>query len=238
MMTTKKMFRPQVLFPAVILLLLVVALILAAATQPKGPMYKAEKTNTPATAMMSWADVDEEQFFRFMSAAVYAELQPDVSHYRFTAPDEEEFATTVTVYSADVSDVLAQPRIDSSISAGDTIPIHSISEIFSDPTIEGSSNRYILCLAEQRDDPNFVPNTSYDASYYDAYFKQFGYAIITPAVSIFRAEPYGDSARIKTSHLPEFLRGEGEYTTLEELKEFLAAGRAKYGMSGYSQTAE
>ena len=51
---------------------------------------------------------------------------------------------------------------------------------------------------------------------------------MTPIHSIFRTE---DDNSVKTVLLPKYLQGEGEYTTMDELREILYAGREKYGIN-------
>ena len=223
-MTTKKLLRPQILFPAVILILLVIALILAVAV-PSKPGFRAVKTDQPGSAMASWADVDEARFYERMAIAVYAHVKEEPQYYDHYVPGRDH-TTGVSVYQADVASVLAQP-CHLPAEERSTISVHSIPSAFSDARVT-SGGSYLFFLADMRDVPDFEPDETVSPSYYDDYAKTFGYARITPRVSVFRAEPYGDTMRVKTSHLPEYLRGEGEYTTFEELRDILAEGRQRF----------
>lgn len=223
-MTTKKLLRPQILFPAVILILLVIALILAVAV-PSKPGFRAVKTDQPGSAMASWADVDEARFYERMAIAVYAHVKEEPQYYDHYVPGRDH-TTGVSVYQADVASVLAQP-CHLPAEERSTISVHSIPSAFSDARVT-SGGSYLFFLADMRDVPDFEPDETVSPSYYDDYAKTFGYALITPRVSVFRAEPYGDTMRVKTSHLPEYLRGEGEYTTFEELRDILAEGRQRF----------
>ena len=229
-MTTKKLLRPQILFPAVILILLVIALTLAAAV-PSKPGFRAEKTDKAGFSMASWAEVDEARFYERMAIAAYAHLKGEPQYYTHHVPsgddgDNDDRVAGVCVYQADVESILAQP-CHLPQEERSTISVHSIPSAFSDAQAK-SGGSYLFFLADMRDVPNFEPNENLSESYYDDYAKAFGYAVITPKVSIIPAESYGDSVRVKTIYLPEYLRGEGEYTTFEELRDILAEGRQRF----------
>lgn len=228
-MTIKKLLRPQILFPAVILILLVIALVFTVAV-PSKPGFRAVKTDQPGFSMTSWADVDEARFYERMAIAVYAHVKEEPQYYTHYVPsgdgNNDDRVAGVCVYQADVASVLAQP-CHLPAEERSTIPVHSIPSAFSDARVT-SGGSYLFFLADMRDVPDFEPDETVSPSYYDDYAKTFGYALITPRVSVFRAEPYGDTMRVKTSHLPEYLRGEGEYMTFEELRDILAEGRQRF----------
>ena len=75
-----------------------------------------------------------------------------------------------------------------------------------------------------------MPHKGYSAYYYKQYFDTFGYEILAPNISVIPGEYDGT---VKTELLPEYLQGGGEYTTMHELQEILAAGREKYGIKEF-----
>ena len=238
-MTIKKLLRPQILFPVIISAALVIALICAAVI-PHGLTFKMIKTETPGSMNLSWANVGEEEFYHEMALAAYVEYKSGPEYYDLTQPGED-FSMPIAVYAFEQGDILAFPRNGAFEGREDgTILIHSIPSAFTDCGITGDSNKdlYVMFLSDQRDYPNFEPRSDVSPTYYDDYIDTFGYALITPSVSVIPARYMEEFSMIamESSELPEYLRGEGEYTTLAELPSILAAGRAKYGMSEYSET--
>ena len=238
-MTIKKLLRPQLLFPIVISAVLVIALI-CAATIPHGPTFKMVKTETPGSMSMSWANISEEEFYREMALAAYVEYKSGPEYYDLTQPGDS-YSMPITVYAFNPGDILARPRNGALETKEDgTILIHSISDAFSGISGNPDEDLYIMFLSDQRDYPNLEPRTDVSPAYYDDYVDAFGYALITPFVSIIPArymEQFGMIA-METNRLPEYLRGEGYYTTIEELRNILTAGRTKYGMSEYVPPAD
>lgn len=232
-MTIKWQFKPRILFPTVILLLLVISLSFAFILSPKSG-FRVIKVDEPGTAQASWVTLTESDFYHDMSIAFYAEMKNDPQYYKHIIPDHEGSSTTVTVYQATVNTMLAQPRKFEPITS-ETILVHGLQSAFTDTGVK-KGGAYVFMLADQRDNADFEPDENLPADYFDDYMATLGYSMITPSVSAFPVDLSTDTPRVKTNLLPEYLRGEGEYTTLEELQDILAAGRAKYGMSEYSET--
>ena len=233
MMTIKKLLRPQILFPVVILLLLAIALTLFAVLKPKSN-FRATKVDEPGAALASWSILTESDFYHDLSVAFYAEIDAEPQYYSVVVPDHEDHSATVTVYQAKVNAMLAQPRKFEPITS-ERILVHGMHSAFTDAGVTGNG-AYVFMLVDARDYPDFEPTETRSLSFYNDYVKTLGYAMFTPFASAFPVDLSADTPRVKTDLLPEYLRGEGEYTTLEELQDILAAGRAKYGMSEYSET--
>ena len=132
------------------------------------------------------------------------------------------------VYEIWVGDVIADSRTQGEVQAGQTYKVHSLPSALTALDVAGQENSFILFLYDRRDMENFELEGGVSEAYYDEYFDAFGYGIMTPIHSIFRTE---DDNSVKTVLLPEYLQGEGEYTTMDELREILYAGREKYGIN-------
>lgn len=163
-----------------------------------------------------------------MSVALRVRFENEPTYYDVKDAGMD-FAISMAVYEVWIGDVLAFPRTDQTIEAGVTCKVHSIPSAFTDANIETGEDApmFLVLLKEQQDVEGFEKNPEYAPTYYKDYFGQFGYAVITPSCSIIPME--GDD--IKSELLPDYLRGEGEYTSMDELREILYKGRQKYGMS-------
>ena len=224
----KKWITPQILFPSAILFIFVIVMTISM-SRPTAT-FTAVKTDEPGNAQASWIDIEEKEFYQKMSVAVRAEFQSDPVYYDVKEP-EADFSIPLAVYEIWVGDVLADSRTQEQIEAGKIYRIHSLPSAFTDSEIstESPNHSFILMLSDQRDNLNSKPKAGVSADYYDDYFDMFGYGIITPSCSIIPTEGF----QVKTELLPEYLQGGGEYTTMHELQEILAAGREKYGIKEF-----
>ncbi len=222
----KRRLWSQIIFPSMVLLAVAAALVAPAFLQKK--TFTAVKLDEPGNAQASWVDIEEKEFYQKMSVAMRVEFQSDPNYYEVKEP-EADFSIPLAVYEVWVGDVLIESRTQEPIEAGKTYRVHSLPSAFIDSkvSIEPPNNSFILLLSDQRDDPEFKLKDEIAADYYDDYFNMFGYSVITPSCSIIPTEGY----LIKTVLLPEYLQGEGEYTTMDELREILYAGREKYGIN-------
>ncbi len=218
----KKWLRPQFLFPSAILLAFAVIMTVAM-IRPK--TFTAIKLDSPGAVSANWSDVSEQDFFEQLSVAVRVEVTSGPEHYDIREP-WEEYSLPSDVYTFQVNTILANSRIEMPIESEKTYHVHSFPSALTALDVAGQENSFILFLYDRRDMSNFKLEGGVDKSYYDKYFDTFGYGILTPIHSIFRAEPNGT---VKTELLPVYLQGEGEYTTMQELQQILAAGREKYG---------
>lgn len=233
-MTEKKKnwLRPQIIFPSVIALTFAVVIIISAFYNP-AKTFTAVKTDDPTAMSMSWSDIDEETFYKKMSIAVHAQIQSGPDYYDLIQPGFD-MTIPIATYDIWVGDVLISTRTKGFLGVDEINPkIHSVPSAFTDAgiTTEPEKNMFILFLSDQRDDPDVEPQKGLSASYYDDYFDMFGYALITPSCSVFPAVYDDTGPMVLTSLLPEYLQGKGEYTTLNELRDILYAGRKKYGMT-------
>lgn len=226
MKNERKFRNPQFLFPMIILFT-VVLVIGVAVFRPNGKTYIAEQTAKPGFASASWVTLTEEEFYENLSVAMRVEFQYPPTYYNVTVP-ESDFMMPFAVYEIWAGDIVASSRYLEPIEAGKIYKVHSFPSAFTDRDVRPENDSFLLLLSDQRDSADFVPNPEFTDTYYDDYFEQFGYAVITPSCSIIPTEGY----QVKSDLLPEYLRGAGEYTDLDELQEIIIAGRQKYGMNG------
>ena len=232
-MTIKKLFKPRILFPTVILLLLISSFILSVILAPSP--FHVEQIDNPGDVKISWEEISEEEFYENMTVAMNVTFEKEPTYYSLKEPGSD-VEMPIAQYDVTAYDIFASPRTQPNLSAGETYRVHGTPSAFSDRgvTTVPEKNSFVLFLCEQRDCPNFVPREGVSPTYYDDYFNTLGYSVITPAVYIFPVDRTGEEPRIETALLPDYLQGEGEYTTFFELWDILAEGRAKYGMSEYN----
>lgn len=223
----RNLLKANILFPMVILcaaaVILTIALLL-----PRGKTFTAVQTDAPGYAQVYWADISEEEFYKHMSVAMRVCFEEKPTYYNLTDAGSE-LTFPIAVYEVSRGDALAYPRIKHNLESEVTFKIHSVPEAFSRVSIGEDAPLFLVMLKEQQDVAGFEKNPEYAPTYYKDYFGQFGYAVITPSCSIIPME----GSDIKSELLPDYLRGEGEYTSMDELREILYQGRLKYGMSEY-----
>lgn len=224
----KKYLNANVLFPAVIICMAVVVMTVAILL-PKGKTFTAVQTDAPGYAQAYWADISEEEFYKHMSVAMRVCFEEKPTYYNLTDAGSD-LTFPIAVYEVSRGDALAYPRIKHNLESEVTFKIHSLPEAFSRVSIGEDAPWFLVMLKEQQDVAGFEKNPEFAPTYYQDYFEQFGYAVITPSCSII---PMQDD-QIYSARLPEYLRGEGEYTSMDELREILYQGRLKYGMSEYN----
>lgn len=221
----KRRLWSQIIFPSMVLLAVAAALVAPAFLQKK--TFTAVKLDEPGAASANWANVSEQEFFEQLSVAVRAEVVSGPEHYDISEP-WEDYSLPADVYEFWVGDVLINSRTQEQIESGRTYKVHSLPSALTALDVAGQENSFILFLYDRRDMENFELEGGVSEAYYDEYFDAFGYGIMTPIHSIFRTE---DDNSVKTVLLPKYLQGEGEYTTMDELREILYAGREKYGIN-------
>ena len=132
------------------------------------------------------------------------------------------------VYEFFIGDLLADARKYPLFESGKIFRIHGLPDALAELNVAEQENCFLLFLHDRRDTEDFMPHKGYSAYYYKQYFDTFGYEILAPNISVIPGEYDGT---VKTELLPEYLRGEGEYTSWLELSAILAAGREKFGIT-------
>lgn len=219
----KKHLTPQVIFPIVIVCTLIIVLTISAFRPPQS--FTAIKMDTPGYTSASWINIDEETFYEQLSVAIVIENVSSPTYYTLQEPWDES-SIPIDCYEFYITDILAAPLTVEEIEAGTTGKVSAMSNALNLLSSE-SGDLYLLFLRDRRDAPDFTPREGYSIVYYNDYFDAFGYDIITPIVSII---PVKGNGTIKTSFLPPYLQGEGEYTTYEELREILYQERIERGL--------
>lgn len=224
----RKWIQPQFVFPAAILLAFA-AVIIASAFRPPQTFTAVRLAEAGSTSSVIWPEIDEETFYQEMSVALSVSITAGPEHYEIKEPWEEQ-AHPVDVYEFFIGDLLADARKYPLFESGKIFRIHGLPDALAELNVAEQENCFLLFLHDRRDTEDFMPHKGYSAYYYKQYFDTFGYEILAPNISVIPGEYDGT---VKTELLPEYLRGEGEYTSWLELSAILAAGREKFGIKEF-----
>lgn len=225
----KKWLRPQVILPAVTVLVLI---IIAADAMVRPPqMLLMERADTPPYVEFypPLREPDEKGFYQSATVAVYARLIKGTEYY-MVRPVWKEYPEKMSVCEIEVLDVILNSERHP-VSAGKRYRVHSYYSDLSMLSENWEQSEYILILSDYRDTPGFTPDPRAPKGYYDRHFEVLGFHHLYWSASIFQAE----DGMVRTLCLPEYLQGDGEMTTPEMLGEILRAGRKKYGLTGTAE---
>ena len=86
-MTIKKLFKPRILFPTVILLLLIISFILSVILAPSP--FHVEQIDNPGDVKISWEEISEEEFYENMTVAMNVTFEKEPTYYFLKEPGSD-----------------------------------------------------------------------------------------------------------------------------------------------------